>query len=112
MRRGRKRRCLGPKEDMQSSVKGWGESPSYLFMNAKEIKALICTAREVQELAAKEYGIEIPIRTIQEAMKNQPANPYGVTLDADFLASGRRKVWFCTRESACAWIQQYAGKQA
>ena len=112
MRHGNKKPLHGPKEAMQSSAKGWGESPSSLFMNAHEIKELMFTARQVQEFAAKEYGVDIPIRTIQEAMKNQPANPYGITLDADFLASGRRKVWFCPRESACAWVKQYAGKHA
>ena len=88
------------------------KAPFSIIMKAHEIKQLIFTARQIQGLAAKEYGVEIPIRTIQEAMKNQPANPYGITLDSAYIASGRRKVWFCTRESAEAWIKQYAGKQA
>lgn len=93
---------------VNESMKKHGGEKAHLFtMDIHEIKSLLFTVKQVQGFAAKEYGIVIPIRTIQEAMRNQPANPYGAVLNSDCVGTGRHKVWICTKTSAEGWVRQY-----
>lgn len=80
-----------------------------LMFSLEEVLKQIMTVDQIVEYA-KEQGIEIPLRTIQEACKNTPQKPYGVTIEAVKIGGKRRGVWIALRTSVEAWVVQYKEK--
>lgn len=81
-----------------------------LMFSLEEVIKQILTVDQIVEYA-KAQGVDIPLRTIQEACKNTPQKPYGVTIQAVKIGTKRRGVWIALRSSVEAWVEQYKRKQ-
>jgi len=81
-----------------------------LMFSLEEVLKQIMTVDQIVEYAHQQ-GVDIPLRTIQEACKNTPEKPYGVTIDAVKIGGKRRGVYIALRSSVEAWVEQYKQKQ-